>query len=134
MLVLPDDRTLDVPLARAVVAWDGGDEAALALRLAAPLLATAASVQVLTVEEKPSGLVAEDALRYLARHGVSAELVERQREGTTEATLAKAVADAGADLLVMGAYGRSRLREYLFGGVTRHFIADDAGPALLLAH
>jgi nucleotide-binding universal stress UspA family protein len=134
VLVLPDDRTLAAPLARAVVAWDGGDEAALALRLAAPLLASAGAVQVLTVEEKPSGLVADDALRYLARHGVSAELVELKREGTTEATLARAVADAGTDLLVMGAYGRSRLREYLFGGVTRHFIEDATAPALLLAH
>lgn len=134
VLVLQDDRTLAVPLARVCVAWDGGDEAALALRLAIPLLTTADTVQVLTVEEKAAGLIPDDALRYLARHGVSAEFVELKREGTTEATLAKAVADAGADLLVMGAYGRSRMREFLFGGVTRHFIEDDAAPALLLAH
>ena len=45
-----------------------------------------------------------------------------------------ATQERGADLLVMGAYGHSRVREYLFGGVTRYFLEQVAGPALLLAH
>lgn len=133
VLVLADDAALSFPVARACVAWDGGDEAALALRNAAPLLAGAV-VSVVTVAEKPGGFPPTEALRYLSRHGVKAELVELPRTGSTEETLAAGVARAGADLLVMGAYGHSRMREYLFGGVTRYFLEESAGPALLLSH
>jgi len=134
VLMLPDDGSLALPLARASIAWDGGDEAAMALRHALPLIAGCAEVSVLTVVEKPGGASAGEALRYLARHGIAAQALERTRDGSTEATLAAAVREAGAQLLVMGAYGRSRMSEFLFGGVTRHFLADASGPALLLAH
>jgi nucleotide-binding universal stress UspA family protein len=56
------------------------------------------------------------------------------REGSTEATLANAVANAGGELLVMGAYGKSRMREFLFGGVTLYFLEESTAPALLMAH
>ncbi len=134
VLVVADDGPLATPVARACVAWDGGDEAALALRNAAPLLRGCEAVSVLTVAEKPGGFPPTEALRYLSRHGVKAELVELPRTGSTEETLAAAVARAGADLLVMGAFGHSRMREYLFGGVTRYFLEESAGPALLLSH
>ncbi len=134
VLVVPDERPLAWPPARACVAWDGGNEAAVALRGAVPLLAACRAITVLTVQEKPGGFPAADALSYLARHGIAADPRELARHGSTEQTLAAAVAESGADLLVMGAYGRSRMREYLFGGVTRHFLEDDAAPALLLAH
>ena len=122
-----------LPIARACIAWDGGDEAAAALRAAVPLLPGAA-VFVLTVQEKHGDLRPAEALRYLSRHGIDAEFVEADRAGSTGEALAAGVAGLGVDLLVMGAYGRSRMREYLFGGVTRHFLSDKAGPALLLAH
>lgn len=134
VLALTDDRALTFPLAKASVAWDGGDEAALALRNAIPLLAACGSVDVMTVLEKPGGFPATDALRYLSRHGVTAELKELTRRGSTEETLAAAVAQAGAQLLVMGAYGHSRMREFLFGGVTQYFLEEAKGPALLMAH
>jgi nucleotide-binding universal stress UspA family protein len=65
---------------------------------------------------------------------VKAELHELARTGSTEETLAAACARLQAGLLVMGAYGHSRMREYLFGGVTRYFLEDVTSPALLLAH
>jgi nucleotide-binding universal stress UspA family protein len=133
VLVLQDDCRLQFPLAKAAIAWDGGDEAALALRGAVPLLAGCASVSVLCVAEKVGGFPSSDALRYLSRHGIVAEMKELVRSGSTEETLADEVARSGADLLVMGAYGHSRMREFLFGGVTRFFL-EDSGPALLLAH
>lgn len=134
VLALPDDAAMPVPAGTACVAWDGGDEAALALRSAIPLLARCEAVQVLTVLEKPKGFPATEALRYLSRHGVNAELKELERRASIEETLAVAVAQAGAGLMVMGAYGHSRMREYLFGGVTQYFLEEANAPALLLAH
>jgi nucleotide-binding universal stress UspA family protein len=134
VLVLPDLGELKLPLACACIAWDGGNESAMALRSAVPLLAGCAAVHVLTVKEKPGGFPATDAVRYLSRHGVSADLSEISRSGSTEETLAGEVARLGGELLVMGAYGKSRMREYLFGGVTRYFLEESAKPALLLAH
>ncbi len=134
VLVLPDNQALTAPVGKAFIAWDGGDEAAHALRSSAPLLASCGSVEVVTVTEKPGGFPPVDALSYLSRHGVKAELHELPRRGSTEETLAVAVARSGADLLIMGAYGHSRVREYLFGGVTRYFLEESDGPALLLAH
>jgi nucleotide-binding universal stress UspA family protein len=134
VLVLPDDQPLPVPVARACVAWDGGNEAALALRGAIPLLARCAAVDVLTVSEKPGGFPADDAVRYLARHSIHATPHELARKGSTEETIAAAVQKLGGELLIMGAYGRSRMREFLFGGVTRYFLEDCPRPALLMAH
>jgi len=134
VLVLTDDSPISFPLSSACIAWDGGDEAALALRNAVPLLAGCGSVQVLTVKEKPGGFPATEALRYLSRHGITADLEELTRRGSTEETLAAGVSRAGGQLLVMGAYGHSRVREFLFGGVTRHFLENSQTPALFLAH
>ncbi len=134
VLVLADDNPITFPLSSACVAWDGGDEAALALRNAAPLLAGCGSVQVLTVKEKPGGFPATEALRYLSRHGIAADLEELTRRGSTEETLAAGISRAGGQLMVMGAYGHSRVREFLFGGVTQYFLEDAAGPALLMTH
>lgn len=134
VLLVPDGQRLGWPLTCACIGWDGGDEAAVALRSALPLLRDCADVHVLAVKEKSGGFPPTDALRYLSRHGIKAELSELARHGSIQETLARGVRDRGADLLVMGAYGKSRMREFLFGGVTEHFLTDAAGPALLLAH
>ena len=99
------------------------------------LFGPVASVSVLTVAEQTSAAFpATAALRYLARHGIEAELVELTRLDSVEETLAIEVARQGAQLLVMGAYSHSRMRELLFGGVTRYLLEQDDGPALLMAH
>ncbi len=135
VLVLGSGQGITLPPACACIAWDGGEEAAHALRAAVPLLAGCANVVVLTVlTDKANGFPPTDALRYLSRHGISAELREMPRGPSIEETLASEVALTGADLLVMGAYGHSRVREFLFGGVTRYFLDADTAPALLLAH
>jgi nucleotide-binding universal stress UspA family protein len=134
ILAVGDSAALSAPLGSACIAWDGGDEAACAMRHAVPLLAGCGAVRVITVAEKPGGFPPTDALRYLSRHGIKAELDELSRRGSTEETLDVAVSQSGADILIMGAYGKSRMREYLFGGVTRHFLDKQSGPALLLAH
>lgn len=134
VLVVPQQAPLKAPLANACIAWDGGDESAVAMRSAITLLSAAEQVHVLTVEEKAGGFPATEALRYLSRHGIKAELHELPRQASIEETLARGVSSVSGDLLVMGAFGHSRMREYLFGGVTRYFLESDAAPALLLAH
>jgi len=116
-------------------ARDGGGEAARAMKAAVPLLAQAADVRVLTVaSDKADGFPPTEALRYLSRHGIKAELTELARGNSVEETLAAEVARVGAELLVMGAYSHSRLREFLFGGVTRFFLDELTAPPLLIAH
>lgn len=135
VLVLPDDRRMELPLGTACVAWDGGREAARALKAALPLLARASDVRLLTVGAgEPGGFPSTEALRYLARHDVKAELVELACGASVEETLAAEVERLGAGLLVMGAYSHSRLREFLFGGVTRFFLDEATAPPLLIAH
>lgn len=134
VLALCDDKALALPIRRACIAWDGSEQAAAALRASAPLLDSCQMVKVISVIEKAGGFPATDALRYLSRHGIHAEFEEHERRGSTEETLAVAVTQAHAELLVMGAYGKSRMREFLFGGVTAYFLDETQAPALLLAH
>jgi nucleotide-binding universal stress UspA family protein len=134
VLVVEDSTTLPVPVANACVGWDGGDEAAHALRSAVPVLQNCGAVHIVTVQEKLGGRPGADALRYLSRYGIRAELHEMQRTGTTEETIAAAVQQVNGQLLVMGAYGHSRMRQYFFGGVTRYFLEQCSAPALLLTH
>jgi len=133
LAVSPSLRQLNLA-APAVVAWDGSREAATALRQSLPMLQRAPQVHILTVEEKPSDFRASDAARYLSRHGVEAEVIERSKGGSgIEDIIREEVMRLGAGYLVQGAYGHSRLRETLFGGVTLGLLSDAPVP-LLLAH
>ena len=134
VLAVNQDQPLGFPLRKVAVAWDGSAEAAYALRCAVPLLGAGAEVTVLTVEDAPEAYPATDAVAYLSRHGVRAEMQVLQRLGAIEGTLARELVLLETELLVMGAFTHSRLREFLFGGVTRHFLECKEGPALLLAH
>jgi nucleotide-binding universal stress UspA family protein len=134
VLLVPRSGVGAMPPERVCIGWDGGNESAGALRAALPLLRRAGEVTLLTVAEKPDGFPASEALQYLSRQGVKAEFEEVVRAGSVEESLSAAVARRQGQLLVMGAYGRSRMREFLFGGVTRHFLDQEEGPMLLLSH
>lgn len=135
VLVLPRGPALPLPLATACIAWDGSDQAAMALRSCVPLLDDGTDVHVLTVlTDTPQGFPATDALQYLARHGIKAELHELTKGASVQETLLSEVNRLGGQVLVMGAFGHSRLREFMFGGVSRYFLAEQAAPALLMAH
>ena len=109
---------------KAVVAWDGGKKAARALNDAIPLLKDRDEVIVLVVNpeqrasahgENPGSNIAQ----HLQRHGVNAFVdLEISPELAPATVILNYLSDCGADLLVMGAYGHSRLREWAFGGVT----------------
>ena len=135
VLVLPCDSALPLPLAIACIAWDGSDQAAMALRSCVPLLDEGTDVHLLTVlTDAPQGFPPTDALQYLARHGIKAELHELTKAATVEETLLTEVNRLGGQVLVMGAFGHSRLREFMFGGVSRYFLDEASAPALLTAH
>ena len=135
VLVVPSNKRIAFPLKTACIAWDGSDEAAAALRGCTRLLWGCSEVHVLTIlSDKPQSFPPTDVLRYLSRHDIKAELHELPSNGSIEETLAEAVRGLGGELLVMGAFGHSRLREFLFGGVSRYFLEQENGPALLMAH
>lgn len=117
----------------AIIAWDGGQEGALAMRSALPLLRLAGGVHLLTVREKRNDFPAADAASYLSRHDVHAECHETERHGSIAETIEAFARERGAGLIVMGLYGKSRLRELLLGGVSRAMLDRSVLP-LLLAH
>ena len=121
-------------LDRAMVAYDGGFEAANALRAALPLLAASGLVRISEVEVSPDEFPVTDAARYLSRHGVSAEIaVAAKGDTSVEERLLAEANEWQPDFLVMGAYGHGKWRETLFGGVTR-FLLGEIGIPVLLAH
>ncbi|MFM9935267.1 MAG: universal stress protein [Novosphingobium sp.] len=122
--------TFDCPV---LLAWDGGHESAAAMRAALPLLARASAVHILTVRDKEDSYPARDAACYLSRHDIHAEVHETERHGTIAATIAETARELGAGLIVMGLFGKSRLRELLLGGVSRELLDKSLVP-LLLAH
>lgn len=117
----------------AVVAWDGSQEAGVALRAALPMLARAGAVEILTVAEKNSDFTGRHAAAFLSRHGISAEVLERPADGSVVDVIRAVLAERQGAWLVQGAYGHSRLRQTLFGGVTRGLLGDAPVP-LLIAH
>jgi nucleotide-binding universal stress UspA family protein len=133
VLVTPANLTSFDPFGPAVVAWNGSREAANALRAAVPLLRCASAVTIISVGSDPANAPAEDAAAYLSRAGIKPEIALIAREGDVAETMRRALIHHDAELLVMGAYGKSRLREAVFGGVTASFIASTPVP-ILMAH
>jgi nucleotide-binding universal stress UspA family protein len=118
----------------AVIAWNGSPEAAIALKAALPLLRLVSDVKLLEVEEDPSRYPRDLAARYLAKHGLEAEIMQhRPIDGDIAETIRRAALALDAAFIVMGAFGHSRLREWLLGGVTRSLIQESPVP-LLLGH
>ena len=120
---------------KALVPFNGTVEASAALSRAMPLLVKAKSVEILHLEEHGlnTGAVA-DAKRYIAQHGGNAAISEQKPSGKGIGEDIATIANAtGADMVVMGAYGRSRLRELVLGGATRHMVMHSPVP-VLLAH
>jgi nucleotide-binding universal stress UspA family protein len=122
---------------RVLVAWNASREAARALGDALPLLVDAQAVTVLsvgssaTIDNEHRGA---DVTRHLARHGITATAAASiAKDADVGDVLLSRAADHGADLIVMGAYGHSRTREWLLGGATRHLLRHMTVP-VLMAH
>ena len=122
---------------RVLIGWNATREATRAVNDAMPLLAAADVVTVLTIDarEAPDAhgeLPGADISLHLARHGVKATIERTVSAGVPagEVLLSRA-ADLGADLLVIGAYGHSRMRELLLGGATRSILQSMTVPVLM---
>ena len=133
-VVAPED-TAPVIGARVAVAWNGSTESGRAVAAALPLLQRAERVSVITIATRRTEPVrGAELAEYLAWHGVAAELdLVGGAQGRIGPALLGRAAVHNADLLVMGGYGHSRLRELVLGGVTRHILAH-AGLPVLVAH
>jgi nucleotide-binding universal stress UspA family protein len=119
-----------------LIAWNGSPEQSRTIALAMPLLAKARRVAVLTVEGGAGvpGPSAAQVLRYLQRNGVAAEQMAVGLDGhSTGEAILESADKLGFDLLLKGAYTQSRLRQLIFGGATRHILANAKLP-VLMAH
>jgi nucleotide-binding universal stress UspA family protein len=137
VLIIPNEgRQRDVG-ERILVAWNARREAARAVFDSLPLLQRAKEVRVIWVNPESEGQLAQDIpaadiCAALARHGVKCEATQavqpRTNVGQTRLTHAKYCA---ADLLVMGCYGHSRLREFVLGGASEHVLRHMTIPVLM---
>lgn len=123
---------------RVMIAWDAGREAARAARDALPFLLRAQQTFAISVRANASAgandelAPSADLAKYLAHHGVRVEASETFGGdiGVGDALLAR-LSDYGADLMVMGAYGHSRLRELVLGGATQTLLTHMTAPVLM---
>jgi len=124
---------------RVLVAWNGSAQSAAALRKALPLLRRAEQVTVLLGHSRAAFPTAMrmpplDVIAYLRHEGVAAGARDLDvADGDAGEAILKLVKDAKLDLIVMGAFGRSRFREWILGGATRHVLENMAVP-VFMAH
>ena len=136
VFVVPNIHKGPAKLGKAMVCWDGGLPSARALAGSIDILKRAGKVEVVSIagrnlpnEELPGFNIT----RHLTRHGISATLKKLPAAQDIGATLLSYAADSGADYMVMGAYGHSRLREFVLGGTTRTILGSMTIP-VLMAH
>lgn len=137
VLVIPDQGLAEAAPRRILVAWDQSREAMVAARRALPLLKRAEQVVITVVDPPAHGSERSDPggrlCQFLTRHGVRAEVQVLARTlPRISDVLARQAQDIDADLMVMGAYGHSRLREAILGGATRDML-ETSRLALFLA-
>lgn len=137
VLIVPNTGTHQRVGDKVLVAWNARREAARAVFDALPILRRAREAKVVWVNpqserERAQDVPAGDICAALARHGIKCEAVEQVRpEAGVGETLLACVKDRGADLLVMGCYGHTRLREFVFGGASRHVLSHMSIPVLM---
>lgn len=134
LIVVPYIHSGGLAADRVMVCWDGGRQAARAVADAMPLLVRAGKVEVVIItgeEGKRDEVPGADIGRHLARHGVKVEVKRIVSTGNVQEMLLSYAADSSADMIVMGGYGHSRLREFILGGVTRGMLASMTVPCFM---
>jgi nucleotide-binding universal stress UspA family protein len=137
VIVVPYIQKAPLKLDNVMVCWDGSRPAARAISDAMPLLEKAGRVEVVIIANergKQDEIEGADLGQHLARHGLKVE-VNRMAGGKIDVAdaLLSHLADSGADFIVMGGYGHSRLREFVLGGVTHSILRSMTAP-VLMAH
>jgi nucleotide-binding universal stress UspA family protein len=139
VIVAGQTRKVTLAPKTVLVAWNSKREAAAAVRQSLDMLAHAENVHVVVVDPnaKPHAMGEQpgaDVATYLARHGVKVTVETLASGGRDPAlVLQRHATDIGAELIVMGAYGHSRLRERIFGGTTQTMLGHVDTP-VLMAH
>jgi nucleotide-binding universal stress UspA family protein len=134
VLIVPRTEIREHIGERVLVAWNARREAARAVFDALPILQRAKEVKVVwvnpqTEHDMAQDIPAADICTTLARHGVACEATEQlQPRANVGETLLACAKDYGADLMVMGCYGHARLREFVFGGASRHVLRKMSTP------
>lgn len=131
ILIAPPDAVAHVG-ERIAVLWDGGTPAAAAIIAALPFLKLAKAIEVIHMSSEGDNALLADLNDALSIRGLTATMRQIDR-ATSGADLLTAALSAGADLIVMGGYGHSRLRQLVLGGVTRHMLKHATVP-VLMAH
>lgn len=134
-LIAPQEPAATIG-AHILIAWNSGHEAASAIRQARGFFPFADKVEIAMIADDEASAEAEVALplAYLACHGIEAEhrvIVDKSRNAGD--IILNEFESSGADLLVMGAYGHSRVREFIFGGATRQ-VLHQANFPVFMAH
>lgn len=135
IMLIPEDGKTTFAIDRILIAWDYSRTAARAVADAMPLLARAKRVNIVTVSDDKELRPRTDAhelARHLARHGV-AVVVDQALRGNVSIgdALFRQAASIDADLLVMGGFGHSRLRDFILGGATQHILTSAPLPILM---
>ena len=135
IIMVPYIQKAPLKLDNVMVCWDGSRPAARAIADAMPFLAKAGRVEIAIIaneRSKQDEIEGADMGQHLARHGVKVD-VHRMTRGDVDVAdmLLSNVADSGADFMVMGGYGHSRLREFVLGGVTRSILHSMTVPTLM---
>ena len=135
VVVVPYIQQGGLKLDRVMVCWDGSRPAARAIADAMPFLARSGAIDVVMVasgREKGDEIPGADMGEHLARHGLNVDI---RRIVSTDVdvpnTILSHAADTGADLIVMGGFGHSRLREFVLGGATQGILAAMTVPTLM---
>ena len=134
LLVVPYVHKDALRLDRVMICWDGSRHAARAVADALPLLSHAQDVEIVTVaaQDKSEEIPGAEIAAHLARHDmkIAVELIVAPDEDVANVILSHA-ADKSINLLVMGGYGHSRLREFILGGATREILSKMTVPTLM---
>jgi nucleotide-binding universal stress UspA family protein len=134
IILVPYTQKAPFKLDRVMVCWDGRRAAVRAIADAMPLLERAGNIEVVSVvneRSKHDELQGTDMGLHLARHGLKVDVTRIPHHTDTASALLSHSADSGADFMVMGGYGHSRLREFVLGGVTRSILSSIAVPTLM---
>lgn len=138
LFLVAEQKAYQHGFAHAIIAWNRSREAARGVAEALPYLVKARAVTVIVIDQGAVSDVpakhGEELIDYLRHHGIGASIhVSRERRSDPSLTLLELIAEQKADLLVMGGYGHSRLREWLLGGVTYNLLRKSP-VSLVIAH
>lgn len=134
LLLVPPGHRGRARFDTVLLPWNGSREAARALREGLSFIRSAGRTVILVADPQAGGIPGAEVKQHLAHHGANAEIVTVESQGRAVADVIMAEARRlEADLIVMGGYGHTRIREQVFGGVTREMLGASDRP-ILMAH